>query len=111
GDPVLGQDDVGRLDVAVDESALVGVLKGLGNLQHNIHRLALFVNLTFVQFLLDGSPLHVFHDEELNLTGRADVDCLDNVVVAEFGGDVSFAGGAVDVGGIGGPTPAPGILC
>ena len=57
GDAVGRQDDVGRLHVAMDQAALVGVLQRLGDLQDDLHRLLLLVDLARVQFLADGLAL------------------------------------------------------
>jgi hypothetical protein len=75
----------------------VGVLQRPRGLHHDLQGLLLLVDAAGVQLVLDRLALDQLHHQIVDGAHRADVDGLDDVVVAELGGDVRLAGEAVEV--------------
>ncbi len=72
------------------QASSVSVLKGLGYLQDDPQCLALIVDSTGFQLLLDGRAFDVLHHKVMDAAGNAHVDGLDNVIMAQFGSQMSF---------------------
>src|SRR5262249_12973931 len=91
------EQDVGRLDVAVDQTALVGVVQRLGNSGRNFHRLrdgrpGLF------QALLQVGPFDEFGDEEAGaVLATANVVDWHDVGVVQAGEDARLGQVGFDV--------------
>ena len=80
---VLQQHDVLRLDVAVDDAALVRVLQRLQDLHRKVQRLAPLDLALLLDVLLERDAVHIFHDDVLDAVAEADVVHLDDVRVRE----------------------------
>src|SRR5262249_7997245 len=63
---VLGEDEVGGLDVAVGESSLVGVLEAGGGLRRIVHRLSIVDLAESAREGFKILALHVLHREVVN---------------------------------------------
>jgi hypothetical protein len=78
----VGVEDIGGLEVAVDEAVLVGVVEGLADVDCDLDRLL----EVFGPTLLEARTLEELHDEVGHVLVLADVVDRDHVRVAE-GGD------------------------
>jgi hypothetical protein len=90
---VGGDQDVRRLDVAMDHAPRVGVVEGLGDLRHQIADESRREGLGALQQLLEVGPLDVLHGDEADAVG-AFVDHVvdgDDVRVREDAGALRFA--------------------
>ncbi len=100
GRALLGQDDVGRLDVAVDDPALVGVVEGPGQLLDEPRGLARRLGIAR-ELLLEAAARGVFQHQVALPLELADLVDLHEVGVLEPGrglGLVAEAGGDLGIG-------------
>ena len=81
---VLGQQDVGRLEIAVQDAALMGGMDSLADLQHHacrfLRRLRGGGNL-----VLQVAPVDEFQGEKRTAVGLAGVVNLDDIGVLQVG--------------------------
>ena len=87
--PGAGDEDVRRLDVAVDDAVAVGVGEAPRRLHQDRQR-PLAVERALGQQLLQRRPVHVLHHEVGAARRGAAVDHLDDVGVVEAGEDAGF---------------------
>ncbi len=85
------QQDVLRLDVAVDDALVVRELERIANLGHNGQRLAR-AYATAGEQLSQVHPVHEFHDEEIQSIRPAKIMDGDDARVVELGQRLGFAG-------------------
>ncbi len=97
GEALRGDQDVARLDVAVDEARGVGVLEGAGDLGGEVDRLLLGETPLLAEDLLERAALDVFHDEVAAAAALADLDRADDVRMGEAPGGARLAIEALDV--------------
>ena len=76
---VLEDQNVVRLDVAMDDAASVRVLKRLGDLHRKMQRLAPIERPLALHILLEGNALDQFHDDVIHTAGAGDVVHADDV--------------------------------
>ena len=76
--------DVFRLDVAVDDAGFMCVLQRLGDLRHEFERVALG-DRPIDQQLPQAGAFHEFHDDVVKLVGLADVEHRDDVGMSQLG--------------------------
>ena len=93
------QQDVLRLDVAVDDALLVGVLQGVADLRHDPQRL-LRLQVAVAQQLPQVDAVHVLHDEVVEAAGLAEIVDGDDVGMAEPGQGAGLAVEALGEGGV-----------
>ena len=96
--PAIGQEDVPRLDVAMDDAVGVGRVQGVGDLDADVHQL-MDLERTGQQPIAQGLPLHQLHDDEGVALVIADVVDGADVRVVQGGGGARF-----------GPQPDHGLL-
>ena len=85
GDAVSGDEDVGGLDVAVDDQALMRVMDGVAHLPEHRQPLA-DRQLPLPAVLVDGRAVHVLHHHERQAVGRGSgVEHAGDVGVIERG--------------------------
>ena len=82
---VLKQHDVLRLDVAVDDAALVRVLQSAQHLRGEMERVLPFDDALTVDILLKGDAVDILHHDILDHVAEADVVHLYDVGVREHG--------------------------
>jgi len=102
GAPILGEEDIGGLDVAVDDALAVRELQGIANLAGDGEGL-LGIESGPAQDAAEVGAVHVFHDEiEVALAGLAEVVHGDDAAMLELGEGAGFAlkaGEEIAVGG------------
>src|SRR5262245_18021892 len=77
-------EDVGRLDVAMDDSLAVGVLESRCHLIDYRHGLAYLQPATTLDNLAQALALHQFHRDEVGLALLAHIVDSDDVFVIEL---------------------------
>ena len=85
------QQEIVRLDVAVDQAALTGVLQSLRCLEGIIARLVHRQRPIPCYQLRQVGPLHVLHDEQMRTIYFVGVEGADDVRVVELGGGADLA--------------------
>jgi hypothetical protein len=89
GRPFL-QQDVFRLDVAVDDALAMSVVEGGGDFTGETDRVLNGELLLAGQAVAEGLARHVGHDVVEEAVGLAGIDQPENVRVLEIGGDLDF---------------------
>ena len=89
--PVLAQQDVGRLHVAVDDAGLVGVLEGPRHLGGDVDRLGRRQRPPLEERLPQGGAVDQLHDDEGQPVVEAGVEDADHVGVGQPGGGDGLA--------------------
>jgi len=89
GLPVLEQ-DVGRLDVAVDDTLPVRIVQSLGHVGRNAHRLVHRKLVLAVELLPQALALHVRHHVEEEAVGLARIEEGQDVGMLEVGGGLDL---------------------
>src|SRR5207249_6328210 len=79
----LVQEDVLRLDVAMDDAFVVSELQGVANLRHDLQSFAR-QNMAGAQELPQVQPVNEFHDEVVQLARLTRIVDGDNVGMIEF---------------------------
>ena len=87
----LGYEDVGRLEIGVDDEILMGMLHSLADRDHHLHDLARR-QIAYVDVVVDGDAAHQFHDQ-VGRTALVDASIVElcNVAVAERCKRAAFA--------------------
>ena len=85
------EQDVLRLDVAVDDALLVRILERLADRRHDDQRL-LRRQLPGLQQLPQAHPIHELHQQVIEAVGLAEVIDGDNVRMVEAGQRLRLAG-------------------
>ena len=88
--PVAAQQDVGRLDVAVDDAGGMGVVERIRDRTHDLHRAAR-LDRAARQDVGERLTVHVFHDEKHGFVVLVDVEDRDEVLVAQRGAELGLA--------------------
>ncbi len=92
------EDDVGGLEVAVDDVAAVGLLEACGDLDEDAEGASQLDGVVLPEELLQGAPGDELHDEEEGAVGLfAEVEDGDDVGVSEPGEDAGLAHEVVGV--------------
>ena len=97
--PAAVQQDVLRLDVAVDDALVVGVLEGVANLRHDGQRLARR-DPAGAQQLPQAHPVHILHQQVIDPVRLAELEEGDDVRMQQLGQRLGFAGEAFGKGGV-----------
>ena len=110
-EPSLPEQDVGRLDVAVDDAGAVRVVERLGDGAHDLDRAAR-LDLAAREHVGERLPLHVLHDEQDGLVVLLGVEDRDEVRMAEGGAELGLAleAAGVHVVVLGGMHPLDGHI-
>ncbi len=85
------QHQVGRLQVAVNQSLRVDVLQALQRLEHQPHRLGRRQLLAPQQHVFQRFALQILHDQIVEAAGLADLEGADDVGVLEPHGQLGLA--------------------
>ncbi len=99
-DPLVRQDDVRGLDVAVQDPEPARVLQGLRDLARDAEGALLLEGAFHAQDVLDGPARHELHHEVGRPVRIAEVDPLDDVLVLERGGRARLPLESFDEGGV-----------
>jgi hypothetical protein len=102
----VGQHQVGRLDVAVDQPLLVDVLQAQRGLAHPVADAGHGRRRVAIEDALQGGPGHVLHHQEVRAAGVVGVVDADEVGVGHAGGGLGFAAEAGDGFGVHQPVLA-----
>ncbi|MNS73448.1 hypothetical protein D3C72_1068910 [compost metagenome] len=88
---VVEQNDVVRLDVAVDDAVGVGVVQGAADLGADVDELLDAEGLAHVDVVLEGLALEQLHHHEVALAFLEVVEDADDVGVLELAGRLGLA--------------------
>ena len=88
---VAVEQDVGRLDVAVDQAGLVGVLQPLGRLADVVGGAIDAQRPEAGDDVLQADAVHVVHDQEVQAAVLVDVVGLDQVGMVQHAGGPGLA--------------------
>ena len=99
---VRADEDVRRLDVAVDEPGGVGEAEGGGDLAGDLGRLLRREVAVGAQDVGERAPVDVLHGDEVGRGVLAPVEHVDDVRVVEVGGRLGLAAEALDEVGVDG---------
>ena len=77
-------EDVGRLEVAVDDAVIVSVLEGRADLQGDIQHLPPGQVILFLQDIFEAGPIDIFHRVEVKAVFQAGLEEADNVRMVEL---------------------------
>ena len=86
----IGEQNVFRLDVAVDDAALVRVGERVGHFAQDVHRVADRQRATSRQQIAERFTVHKGHDVEQHRTGSAGIEQRQDVRVLQAGGDLDL---------------------
>jgi hypothetical protein len=95
-------EDVRRLDVAVDETSGVGEAEGGGDLAGDLRRLLRREVAVGAQDVGQRAPVDVLHGDEVRGGVLAPIEDVDDVRVVEVGGRLGLAAEALDEVGVDG---------
>src|SRR5690606_9689952 len=91
GRAILGDEDVRRLDVAVNDELRVRILNCSTHLLKQ-HEALTYAELAVLDVVVDALALDILHDQErAPVLGRAAVDQSGDVRMIETGQDLAFA--------------------
>ena len=93
-------EQIGRLDVAVDQAGLMGVLQAEGGLVDVMGGAIRVQGAAALDEVLQTDAVHVFHDEEMEFAVAVDVVGADDVGVAQLGDGLGLAVEAFDGAGV-----------
>jgi hypothetical protein len=99
---LAADEEVGRLDVAVDDVLQVGVVQGAAGLDHDLPRLLRVQPALALDVLVQVDAVDELHGEEVGAVGLGALVQGDDVLVAELLGGPGLAAEALDHGGLGG---------
>ena len=100
--PVRRHEDVGRLDVAVDDAVAVGEAEGGGDVGRDVGGALRQERAVAAQDVGQRAPVHVLHHHEVRAALTAEVEDADDVGVVEVGRRRGLAAEPLDEVRIGG---------
>ena len=86
-----GDENVARLDVAVDETIFVRGIESAGNRETNVNRERRTELRLLIEHFTQRETLDVFHDDGLSSTIVDDVEHSDDVRIVQCGGRLRFS--------------------
>jgi len=102
GDALAGDQDVVRLDVAVDDAVFVGVRQAFGDLEDDLGGALGFEGPGAVDDVAHAEPVHVLHGEEVESGILSDGQAAHDVLVLELDGRLGLAEEAGEEGALAG---------
>lgn len=99
---LLGDEEIRRLDVTVDNALLVGVFEGAAALRDNVQCLVRVERPFAIAVFVQVGAVDELHGEIKGVIGLAEFVKCDDVFVAELGGVLGLTAEALDHGRLGG---------
>ena len=87
---IIGDEDIVRLDVAVDQALFMSTMQPTTDLLDQANRFTFGQRAGAIDPLAKRFAMNVFHDQEWRVAGAAIVDRLDDVGMVDQAGDAEF---------------------